>query len=256
MSLPLLTETRRALGKLEHAAQEITRAAGRPVLYGESERQWYRFPDTDILQVIAVKAARVVSGLNACVRLLHEGHTVEVAVLLRTVDDFVDETTFLLEAFQSQEPTRAQRDFVDHFFNEETPSPQEMLRDRRGPHRAKRRDIRAAQGRYLLPENPDRFRRLAMAIDGTWDGYVHGAYPHSMELYDPNHKGGAFRMDGTNGTPYPVSYQRQVAYYVSRALNVFADVVMRIGRQPLAEELIAQRQRYEESSEYPGGDED
>src|SRR5207248_7419605 len=97
MSLPLLTETRRALSKLEYGASEIARAAGKPELYGPTDRAWYRFPDEGLIQLIAVKAVRVVSGLNAAIRLLEHAHTVEVAVLLRTIDDFVDEITFLIE---------------------------------------------------------------------------------------------------------------------------------------------------------------
>jgi len=215
MPVPLLTETIRALSRAEHAAQVIARKAGRPQPYGPPDRRWWRYPDEDYIQAIAVKAVRAVSGLYACLELLHAGHTIEIGVLLRTVDDFTDEVTFLLDAHQTGKPTRAQKNFVEQFFREEVGPPADLLKDRPGPDRARRKDIRAAQGRYLSKENPDRMRRLAMAVDRTFDGYVHGAYPHSMELYDPNRSGG-FRMQGTNGTPYPATYQRQVAFYVSR----------------------------------------
>jgi hypothetical protein len=252
MGLPLLTETRRALSRLEYAANVIARAAGYPELHGEAERQWYRFTDEDLIQIIAVKAVRLVSGLNAAFRLLEHAHTVEMGVILRTVDDFTDEITFLIEGHQSESPNKAQRDFAAAFFAESIEPAEELLRDRPRPDRVKRKDVRAAQGRYLNASNPDEPRKMAMAIDATLDGYVHGAYPHSMELFDPNLGGGRFRMTGTEGTPYPASYQKQLAFYISRALSLFGMVALHIGNEGLTSELSAMRDRFEESSEYPG----
>jgi len=180
---------------------------------------------------------------------MHAGHSMETAVLLRTVDDSLDEIVFVLEAFQSGAPTAAQRDFMAHFFAETVPEPQHMLEDRKRPDRAKRKDVRAAQGRYLEASNPDHFRRLAMAIDSTFDGYVHGAYPHSMELFHPGRR--EWTLEGNRESPYLASIQRHHAYYVSRALNVFADVCLRIGDRNRADQMRAARDRFEASSEHP-----
>lgn len=250
MSLPLLTQTRKALARLGEAAQVIGHAAGDPQLYGPEGRRWWRYPEEGPLQVIAVKAARAVSGLNACIHIMHAGHFSEAAVLLRTVDDFLDEITFLIEAHQSAAPTSAQRAFITQFFTETVDPPDVMLQDRKQPDRTKRKDVRAAQGRYLLPTNPDKFRRVARAVDSMFDGYVHGAYPHSMELYDPNKRG--WTLEGATEAPYLASIQAHHAYYVSRALNIFADVCVRIDRRTLAEQLRDVRDRFEESGEYPG----
>ncbi|MGA2384692.1 MAG: hypothetical protein ABSG61_14790 [Gemmatimonadales bacterium] len=249
MPTPLLTDTHRALTRLADAAQVIGKAAGEPQLYGPPERQWWRYPEEAPLQVIAVKTARVVSGLNACIHLIHAGHFVETAVLLRTVDDFLDEITFLLEAHQSGSPTTAQRDFMANFFAETVQASEEMLKDQRGPDRAKRKHVRAAQGRYLEPGNPDHVRRMALAIDSGWDGYVHGAYPHSMELYHPDNR--AWTLEGSREAPYLASVQRHHAFYVSRALSVFADVCYRIAQLVLYEQLRMARDRFESSADYP-----
>jgi hypothetical protein len=92
---------------------------------------------------------------------------------------------------------------------------------------------------------------MAKAIDATLDGYVHRAYPQSTELLDPNLFGGSFRMSGTGGTPYPASYQKQLAFYVSRALTLFGVVALYIKKEDLMNELSGVRDRFEASSEYP-----
>ena len=248
----MYTETRRALTKLQYGADRIAHAAGRPSLFGPTGLQWYRFPDETILQVAAVKAVRIVSGLNATFRLAEQGYSVEAAVVLRTVDDFVDEITFLLEGYQSGAPTRAHQDFLKHFFGETVESTEQMLVDGSRPDRVKKKSIQAGQARYLNPDDPDAPRKMVKAIDRGFDGYVHGAYPHSMELFDPNRASGTFRMEGVDGTPYQATILTHLALYVSRALSVFGMVALHIGEQALREELVGARKRFEESSEAHG----
>lgn len=246
----MFTSNRKAIAKAEYGAGEIARAAGRPTLKGSGKYHWYRFPDDDVLQIIAVKAVRVVSGLNATFRLLEHGFAVEAAVLLRTVDDSIDEITFLIEGHQSGAPTRAQQDFVKHFFEEADESGGGARDDRRQPDRVKRKNIQASQGRYLSPGDPDTSRRMVQAIDHGWNGYVHGAYRQSMELYDPNTAAGSFRMDGTHGTPYPESIRKHLVLYVSRALSVLGMVALHMDREALKEELVTARNAFESSPEF------
>jgi hypothetical protein len=249
----MFTTSRKALTKLEYAAGEITAAAGRPTLQGSGKDRWFRFADNDVLQIIAVKSVRVVSGLNACFRLLEHGFAVEAAVVLRTVDDFVDEITFLLEGHQSGKPTRAQQEFIKQFFEEADETGGGLNSERKRPDRVKRKNIQASQGRYLNPVDPDTSRKLVEAIDHGWNGYVHGAYRHSMELYDPYRASGCFRMNGTDGTPYPESIRKHLVLYISRSLSLFGMVALHLNREALKEELVTTRNSFESSSEYISG---
>jgi len=70
-----------------------------------------------------------------------------------------------------------------------------------------------------------------------------------MELDDPNKR--AWSLEGATDAPYVASIQRHHAFYVSRALNIFADVCVRIKQRTLAEQLKDARNRFEESGEYP-----
>lgn len=241
--------TLRALAHLEDAAVLIGRVAGEPVLVGDPGCQWYRYPDEELTQVIAVKAARAVSGLNATFSLIVLGFSVEAAVLLRTVDDFLDEIAFLIEGHESGTPTADQKRFKELFFKE-TIVPAEQMRER--PDRAdrvKKRSIRAAKGRLIQPGNPDEVQKHASAIDHTFDGYVHGAYPHSMELYHPRLK--QFMLRGTLGSRYIGAAQQHHAIYISRAMTYLAVVLVRCGRSEAADALVAARKEFEAGPDYP-----
>lgn len=241
--------TLRALAYLEDASVLIGRIAGEPVLVGAPGSQWYRYPDEELTQIIAVKAARAVSGLNAAFSLIVLGFSVEAAVILRTVDDFLDEIAFLLEGHESGAPTADQKRFKDLFFAE-TIVPAEQMRER--PDRAdrvKKRSIRAAQGRLLQPENPDEVQKNASAIDHTFDGYVHGGYPHSMELYHPELK--QFMLRGTIGSRYLGAAQQHHAIYVVRAFNYCAAVLIRCNRKDVADSLVKARKEFEAGPDYP-----
>jgi len=252
---PLRTATRHALDSLGECVDALCRLVPTPEFQGESERQWWRFPNEGPLELAIVKLARVTSGLNAIAVLLEKCYTVEAMALLRTVDDFVDEVTFVLEAVNRDSPTNPQAAFLKAFFEEVVPKLDELLKDQRGPDRVKKRQIRAAQGRYLDEANPDGVRRKTGAIDKTFNGYVHGSYPHSMELWRGDaHGNGEFMLQGTVGAPYAESYWRQHAHYVSRVLSVAGMVALHAGRQDISDRAKAARDRFEASPEYPGGD--
>lgn len=105
--------------------------------------------------------------------------------------------------------------------------------------------------RYLDPTNPDNPRRLVKVIDGTLDGYVHGGYPHSMELFDPNDDSGRFQLRGQIGSRYSGSIVISLYLYMSRCMSVFAKVAMLIDDDELKSLLIDGRNRLEASDAYP-----
>jgi len=58
---------------------------------------------------MVLKAVRVVSGLNAATVLLEAGYVVEIGVLFRTIDDYVDEILFIGEVVETRTATTPQR---------------------------------------------------------------------------------------------------------------------------------------------------
>lgn len=180
------------------------------------------------------------------------GHTVEMGVLLRTVDDFLGEIMFVEEAVRTGQPTADQQRFIEQFFTEETVSVEEMMAsDRRGPRRVERRAVQASEAR-VLGEFSDsgpggRVRRLSRTIDDVYSKYIHGSYPTAMELYEGGDNEG-FLLSGTLGTPHIQTYRRELARYTQRSLNILATIAAGLGLIDLMQRLVETRRRLEASS--------
>jgi hypothetical protein len=238
-----------ALGELERALGLFVESAGPVYLHSEGDnfRRW-RFETEEPRQLLVVKAARVVSGLRALGILLDAGHVIEAGVLIRTVDDFLDDILYVVEAGQRPGPTSGQTAFVSAFFAEQV-HPDHLLEDRPGLDRTKRKEIRAAAARLLSPTKPHRVTTLNRALDFAWDGYVHGAYQQSMELWN---SGGTPNGFCTHGVSHPTlleTYRRQLAVYTQRSLNTFALIASVIDLPGLRDSLVTTRKTMEESSD-------
>jgi hypothetical protein len=235
---------RLALDSLESAAHLIVRDAGLPTLRGKPSLEWYQFPDSNVPQVAAVKAVRIVSGLNAVLTLHEQGFSVECSVLFRTIDDFIAEIAFLIDGDNADPFPQSQQDFVDQFFAASIDTQEEMLEDR-NPARVIRRKIIAAYARYLNSKDWSTTERTLKAVFRNLDGYVHGSYPHSMELFDPNLRGGEFRMKGRAPAPHVMSIEETLILYTSRSLSLFGMLALKIGNGVLRDELVEARNRLE-----------
>jgi len=221
-----------------------------PEVKGAKGVHWYQFPSQGPLELIVVKAARAVSGLNAIPVLIDAGYTQEAAVLMRTVDDFLDEITFVWEGTQRESMTNGQKKFIEAFFSETVQRPEEMLGNRRGPDRPGKDEIRAAQARVIGQDNPSGTQQVVRALDKGFDGFVHGGYPHSMELFGGS---GRFALKGMRGTPYAESLWYHHAHYISRAFSVLALVVLATGDEQYKEAIVQMRKAFENSSDWPAG---
>ena len=247
---PLLPATTRTLDRAEAGVADLLQRLPKPTLAGPAGHEWFQFAaeDQSWVVVAALKLVRAVSGLRAAKRLGETGYTHEMAVLFRTVDDFLDEVSFLVEGYGSDPPTKQASKFVVDFFAEPFLNTEELHQDRRGPKRVERSKVRAAEGRLLDPLNPDGPRRSAMAVDSVWDSYVHGGYPPVMELYSAR-KG--FHMAGMAGTIRVPQYRNHLAYYVYRLLAVGTTVAYAIRDTSLGDRLRADAREYGRSDEYP-----
>jgi hypothetical protein len=198
---------------------------------GDNQRFRYRHPDAKVLQVLM--CVRIASGLRAATFLLLNGHTSEVAVLLRTIHDFVGEIGFADEVLLAKEPTLTQQKFIAEFFEDQDVGPDWLISPPRGPSVSRRQKARASQGRQYAPDDPYEFISLSRAIGATFDRYVHGGYSASMELYHGgNHPGFDVR-----GTPRTTTFRFALAQAVQMALGVFSLVARNVGRDDLAETL-------------------
>lgn len=76
--------------------------------------------------VVLTRLVRIVSGLRAIKLLGESGFLQEMGVLLRTVDDFCDEVTFLIEGHGEDTPSTQAPKHVELFFAERMLPPEEL----------------------------------------------------------------------------------------------------------------------------------
>lgn len=248
-----LEQIRVVVGELEGAVRAFESKIGRPLYVTEGKSGRFKYPSPSPTVLIVLKAARVVSGLNALIGLLRIGHTVEMGVIIRTVDDFLDEILFVDEAVRTGAPTTDQQRFIDQFFAEDDFSAEEMMAtDAKRPAGVPRRSIHASQARVLgdfADKGPDHVRRMARTIDSAYSGHVHGSYMSTMELYRGGDDEG-FMLKGTLGSPHIKTYLGELSRYVHRALNTFAGIARGLALTELAERLLAIRRELETSPSF------
>ena len=240
--------TREALEDIELAVHSLSNATGKPRLAGERGREWWQFEKRSTDVVVVCKAVRVSSGLNAASALLDAGFVAEVGVLLRTVDDYVDEITFLTESVESGEESSAHKRFVEAFFAQRIMSRDELLEQENTEGYLPKKKIRASQARQLGADNPDYVRKVTSVIDNTLDAFVHGHYPTAMELYH----GGVhrFSLRGMPSTRNSSAMREQFAHYVYRALAVLGVYAALRGMAEVAESAKKAAKKYLSSGEY------
>lgn len=248
-----LGEIKAMIGELEGAVRAFETVIGKPIYVAEGESGRFKYADPSPQMIIALKAVRVVSGLNALVALLEVGHTVEMGMIIRSVDDFLADIMFVMEAIQTGKPTADQQRFIEEFSAGETFSVEEMMATYgKDAARVSRQKIQASEARVLgehADGGPDRVRRIVGTVDTGLSGYVHGSYATTMELYEGGDNEG-FMLKGTFGSPHIKTFLGELARYVHRSLNIFASVAHGFALVELAERLLAIRRSLDKSPSF------
>jgi len=225
---------------LEPAVQRMLAHFGRPQWVNER----FEYPMREAALVQLLKAIRVVSALNAVVAILKIGYTIEAATLLRTVDDFLGEISFLMEASEKQ------RKFVEHFFDENM---DDLIDNPPGSSGITRGEIRQAQTREFVrlselagftpsAEMVEKVRKRFRAISAGYNAYAHGSYHSIMEMYEG---GRGFHM---RGVPVRTDELRGVtAQFIVSALNTFALLGLNMGDEDLFHRLSERRRHFMET---------
>ena len=233
------------------ALREFEKSIGVPEFSGESGKERFRYkrPGAKAFQVI--KGARVISTYNACICLLAQGYGQETCALLRTIFEFLNDMDFIAEAFIKGGISAQQQKMLDLFFEEDLPVPEELMDRHSKKPTISRKKVHAEIARGLSPGNSDYTQRLIRVLEEVYSGYIHGAYPHIMELYT----GGVwmFSVDGMPNSPRPAEAMRATVRSLSQALNQFARIAAIFGKAELFNTLIEKRKQIEVSPFYGKG---
>ena len=199
---------------------------------------------------MTLKAVRVVSTYNACAYLIPVGYGQEVCALIRTAFEFLNDIHFIAEGVQKGTMTPQQQEMLDRFFEEDLLLPELLLNRHSKKPTVPRKKVYAHVARNLTPDNPDRTQKLIRLLEEAYSGYIHGAYPHVMELY----VGGDWRFHtgGMPGTPRKFESLRALVRSVHQALNVFARVSALFANEELFNALLATRKILEVNKLYAG----
>ena len=242
---------------LELSVAEFEKLIPKPVfLDADTERKRWRFEQgsPQILQVLM--CVRVASGLRACVVLLANGQMTEIGVLLRTIDDFLAEITFMDEVTEKgiDNCTTEHKRFLEEYFFDNNRTTEEMLEDSVNPTRKvdftkHRQKMQASEARLLGGDDPHHIKKTVKTIDDAWSGVVHGSYQSVMEMYGGESIETAhFEAGGTGARFSP--YRHHIGLHVHHALNEFCKVAYNLGHNQLAHHLREMRREFEKSPAY------
>jgi hypothetical protein len=237
-----------ALRQLETMYEEMSKSTGN-VLFREvgPYRQFRHEPLTDSLACY-LKAVKSISTLNACLVLLRHGYTQEIGALCRMVDDFCNEIFFLLKP-QGEDGNFSgdQILFLENFFQEELDQPGDPLASTQKRATVPVKKIHATFAKLASTElNSSDAQELLRTTQQAFSGYVHGAYPHIMEMY-----GGEppqFHLSGMLGTPRIDEWRKQLVGYVHRVSIASVFVARKLGLEEMETSLRAFLKEFEDAT--------
>lgn len=166
----------------------------------------FRHEQGDAELMAYLKCVRIVSLLNAGILLLNHGFAQELGIICRCINESADDVRFIASPLnETLEATRDQQRLIEDFFREEFEDASNPLGSQIKRDRVSREKVHAGIARVQQTGlNPSDAKTVLDFPHSTYSGYVHGAYPHLMELFDapisPEGKvdilGGGFRLAG------------------------------------------------------------
>lgn len=245
--LPVLNKCVNRLGVAIRAVEDGL--VPKPVFIDVSGQKQYRYELHTVFHVAFLKGVRVVSGLNACLFLLEGGFVQETMVIVRTLDDFIHEINFILENAESGTFDKHQKNFIKDFFQEEFENQNNPLLNKMRRETVPKKKIWASAARQMGSYvNPSDLQKMLQVTNDGLSGYVHGAYPHIMEMYGGNPT--KFHMAGMHAAPRIHMCIDQIEVYTHRTIITFEGFAKSLGSKELLEYLHETREYFEQQTKY------
>jgi hypothetical protein len=138
--------------------------------------QNFVYKEVTAKHVAYLKAVRAVSSLHSLAVLYEHGLLIDGGTIVRCINEGLSEIFFVLENY----PTTSSKvkGFIEHFLALQTSN------DERAGRSVLSRKIHSAEARLLEKQlNFTESMRKIRFVYETFSGYVHGQYPHIMEIY-------------------------------------------------------------------------
>src|SRR6266851_2558009 len=190
------------LARLVHAFEA---SLPKPVRYHSGkEHHGFRYAKPCIEHFCLLKAARVVSALNASLVLARNGYPQEVGVLIRTLIEFTTHIEFVSSGRDDAGQVHSEiAKYVDDFFADFARNSRDDFKRAQVKQGAVNKRLGDSLDEIAQREGGNRNRvaaeRLYSNIYLTYSNYVQGKYPEIMDMYGgvPEH----FHLYGMGGTP-------------------------------------------------------
>jgi hypothetical protein len=232
------------LPALTAAFHRIEALLEKPQLVEIHTFHFFRYSNMGLKEAAIQKLARLVSGLHASYILLQTGFVQELGVLLRTLDEFAEDTCFLCYAIKDGNVTDLHRNYLEVFYQEEFDTSGNLFLAEQNRKTIPRRKIHAALARYHSQFlNQSDAQELHHTLSQTYSGYVHGASPHIMEMYggEPPH----YHVDGMLDTSRFEENVEQLWPYFDRGINTMIFVALVFGDNELVKDIYELRHYFE-----------
>lgn len=240
---------RNVIPLFEKSLSSFSGAVEKPIWDGNEEDFQPRFngPNSGHFQLLMV--AKLLSTLNAILYLLEKEYAQEVGVLVRVAEECLAKILFIEEAHLKKELNSEQKKLIDEYFKFDIRSCDDILNGNKWWVDMKR--VFASNARYLSDGTPNKdvcgIQKNVKAIYDTYSGYVHGFYPHVMELYDMEKR--AFEVNGC-GAIRQREMLSPVSSLVLRTFNVLAQIAPNFNCMPIRDELIKNRDLFMATEAY------
>ena len=242
--MPIEDYLQHALRQLEAMYAEMGKSTGNVLFRDVGPYRQFRHETLTESLACYLKGVKTISTLNACLLLLRHGHTQEIGALCRMVDDFCNEIFFLLKPQSDAGFSEDQMRFLESFFQEEFDQPADPLASTQKRETVPVRKIHATFAKLASADmNSSDAQELLRTTHQAFSGYVHGAYPHIMEMFggDPP----TFHVSGMLGTPRIDEWRGQLVGYVHRLNMASVFIARKLGLEDMEKQLRAFLREFE-----------
>ena len=227
------TYAQQCLDRIKTMFDELARASEQPIYVPDRHYPRFRHKQHSEILLCLLKGIKTVSTLNAALVLLRAGYAQEVNLLCRVADDCINDVLFMLVPHAEGKPSKDQERFFDEFFQEQFEDASRPLGSSTKRDNVARKKIHAAFGKLVAEHlNPSDAQAVVNTVSQTLSGYVHGAYPHIMELYDADPS--RFHMKGMVGTRRIQEAWSQFLQYLHRCIMTCELVAKKLGSPKVA----------------------
>ncbi|HMF77705.1 MAG TPA: hypothetical protein VK604_18760 [Bryobacteraceae bacterium] len=196
-----------------------------------------RYSECNVHQALVQKLARVVSGLHSARLLLTHGFFQEQGALQRMLDEFNEDILFLAYSVVVGDTTKLHQDYLEAFFQGEFDDPTSAINSTQKRPMMSRQKIRAYLARIEESGlDPSRAADVMRTINKTYSGFVHGASPQIMEMYDgdPPH----FHLSGMLGTTFANDHRNDLWNQFYRSIASFVWSAKAFGDEVMCESIL------------------